>query len=336
MSTEALVCPSCRAPGASGPNANDEYFCRYCETQFRRTPTPAAGPAVVNVNVNGPTQQKPATALVLGLVTVLLGVGLAGGVFLMGWRAKPSASNSASASASAPGARSKPVAVAVPASSEDPAEVAPRSSVVAPAPVAATPEPEILATASFDFHRIQTGYQTSFYALGVVTNTSPFPIDKPKVIAVLLDEAGTELTTDFGYAERDVLGPDESSPIKILVQDPPAHASVRYEVVPRKASYIPKLVEGLRVEPGTPRPAKYGDNRWELEGKVFNEGTLGAKFVEIEIQALDKDGKLVGVGSTFADGEVLTPGGSARYSNNFATAEAVDHFEFSVTGKIAD
>jgi hypothetical protein len=98
---------------------------------------------------------------------------------------------------------------------------------------------------------------------------------------------------------------------------------------------VPELVEGLRVEPSEPRPAKYGDNRWELEGKVFNEGTQGAKFVEVEIQALDKDGKLVGLGSIYADGEVLTPGGSARYSNSFTTADAVDHFEFSVSGQVA-
>ncbi|PRQ09685.1 hypothetical protein [Enhygromyxa salina] len=334
MSTEALVCPSCRAPGASGPNANDEYFCGYCGTQFRRTP--AGGPAQFVVNVTAPaqTQQKHTTALVLGIVAVLVGVGLAG---FVSFRTSPEIvepSSSADVSRSSSGSRS--TSVSVPVGTSEPAKLATRDSVVAPAPVAVKPEPEVLPSASFEFHRIQTGYQTSFYALGVVTNTSPFVIDKPKVIAVLLDDAGKELSTDFGYAERDVLGPDESSPIKILIQDPPAHASIRYEVVPRKASYIPKLAEGLRVEPGEPRPAKYGDNRWDLEGKVFNDGTLGAKFVEIEIQALDKDGKLVGVGSTFADGEVLTAGGSARYSNNFATAEAVDHFEFSVSGRIAD
>jgi hypothetical protein len=284
---------------------------------------------VVNVNASAQAQQKPPIALVVGLAAVLVGVAIVGAVLVLAPsdRADEPASASKSASVSIPASKS---------AASDPVTIAPRDSVKATTPVAVAPEPEAPASASFEFHRNQTGYQTSFYALGVVTNTSPFVIDKPKVIAVLLDAAGKELSTDFGFAERDVLGPNESSPIKILIQDPPEHASVRYEVVPRKASYIPKLAEGLRVEPSEPRPAKYGDNRWDLEGKVFNEGTLGAKFVEIEIQALDKDGKLVGVGSTFADGEVLTPGGSARYSNNFATAEAVDHFEFSVSGRIAD
>ena len=65
-------------------------------------------------------------------------------------------------------------------------------------------------------------------------------------------------------------------------------------------------------------------------------GATGPDANEIEIQALDKDGKLVGLGSTFADGEVLTPGGTARYSSNLSTAEAVDHFEFSISGRVAD
>jgi hypothetical protein len=170
----------------------------------------------------------------------------------------------------------------------------------------------------------------------VVTNTSSFIIDKPKVIAILLDEDGKEISTDFGFAQHDLLGPNQSSPVKVLIQDPPAHASIRYEVVPRKASYFPEQPEGLRVEPSAPRPAKYGDDRWDLEGKVFNEGTQRVKFVQVEIQALGKDGKLVGVGSTFADGEILTPGGSVRYSSDLSTAGPVDHFEFSVSGHVAD
>ena len=110
------------------------------------------------------------------------------------------------------------------------------------------PEPVVAASASFEFHRTQPGYKTSYYALGVVTNTSPFVINKPKVIAVLLDADDKELGTSFGYAERDTIAPGQSSPIKVLIKDPPEHTAVRYEVVPRKASYIPETVAGLRVE----------------------------------------------------------------------------------------
>jgi hypothetical protein len=53
MSTEVIACPSCRAPGPTGPDARGEYLCLYCGTRFQRTPTvpaPVPGPTVVNVS----------------------------------------------------------------------------------------------------------------------------------------------------------------------------------------------------------------------------------------------------------------------------------------------
>jgi hypothetical protein len=198
------------------------------------------------------------------------------------------------------------------------------------------PEPEPPATANFEFHRIQSGFQTSFYALGFVTNTSPFIIDQPKVIAVLLDARGQEVGTDFGYGERDVLGPGERTPIKILISDPPEHASIRYEVVVSKASYIPAQVAGLRIEPKPAQRGKWGKDNWEIEGKVHNEGQQPAKFVSIEIQALDAEGKLVGVGNTYADAEVLAPGAMARYSTQITVTGEPDRFDFVVESRVAD
>jgi hypothetical protein len=212
----------------------------------------------------------------------------------------------------------------------------PPSTISSPVPELTAPEPPPPASASYEFQRTQSSYKTSFYALGFVTNTSPFVIDKPKVIAVLLDAQGQEVGTDFGFAERDVLGPDERSPIKILISDPPKHASIRYEVIVREASYIPAQAERLRIEPMHSRPAQFGKHTWELEGKVHNEGTQSAKFVSIEIQALDGEGKLVGLGSTYADAEVLAPGDVARYSTQITLADKADHFEFAIGSRVAE
>lgn len=343
MTTEALLCPSCRAPGPTGPNAEGEYLCIYCGTRFHRNTAapqasaPAPTPVVVNVMAPGHaavSSRAPVAVIAIG-VTVLAAA-VAGFVVLSVGKSDDETS---SASARARPARSNAVSVNVPAIQPADAPEAthtPPTSVSAPAIAPEAPPPEPPATATFDFHRTQAGYQTSFYALGYVTNTSPFVIDKPKINAVLIDAEGKEVGTDFGYASRDVLAPDERSPIKILIKDPPAHAEVRYEIVVRKASYIPTFAEGLRIEPGPAKPAQFGKHTWDLEGKVFNDGTRGAKFVQIEIQALDANGKLVGIGETFADGEVLSPGGSARYKTSLMLADAPDHFEFSVNGRVED
>lgn len=333
MSTEVLACPSCRAPGPTGPDARGEYLCIYCGTRFHRTPVVAwpekSGPApfVVNVPVATPAPASSSTAVVLIAVGLLVLLG-AGGVFFL-------VLAPGGASVSPPSSRTASVVIAQPPSAIEPSHTPP-STISTPVPEIAAPEPKVQASATYEFQRIQSGYKTSFYALGFVTNTSPFVIDKPKIIAVLLDAEGKEVGTDFGFAERDVLAPDERSPVKILVSDPPEHASIRYEVIVRESSYIPPQAEGLRIEPMPPRPAQFGKDTWELKGKVHNEGTQSAKFVSIEIQALDIDGKLVGLGTTYADAEVLAPGGVARYSSQVTLADKADHFEFAIGSRIVE
>jgi hypothetical protein len=312
-----------------GPDAHGEYRCIYCGTRFRHTAAsapaarPATPPVVANVAAN-----KSSAGVVLIAAGVLILAAAGAAFFLV---LAPSESTAVQSSAS------KPTAVSVPAIEPTLAPThTPPPTISAPVPEVAAPEPEAPASASFEFHRTQSGYQTSFYSLGFVTNTSPFVIDKPKVIAVLLDAQGKELGTDFGFAERDVLAPNERSPIKILISDPPEHASIRYEIVARKSSYIPAQAEGLRIEPMPARPAQFGKDTWELEGKVHNEGTQSARFVSIEIQALDASGKLVGLATTYADSEVLAPGGMARYSTQLMLADKADHFEFALSNRIAE
>jgi hypothetical protein len=335
MPTEVLACPSCRAPGPMGPDAHGEYRCIYCGTRFHRHPTihpsghPAApAPVPVVVNVAPANNKSAAGVLIAAGLLVLVGAGAAFFLLLAPGEVSVEHSSPAHAPARVP-------AVAPTVAPTPPTHAAP-SSISAPVPDIATPEPEPPASASFEFQRTQSGYKTSFYALGFVTNTSPFVIEKPKVIAVLLDAQGQELGTDFGFAERDVLAPDERSPIKILISEPPEHASIRYEVIARKASYIPVQAEGLRIETMPPRPAQFGKDTWELEGKVHNEGSQSARFVSVEIQALDVNGKLVGLGTTYADGEVLGPGGVARFSTQIMLADKADHFEFVLGNRIAD
>lgn len=331
MSTEVLACPSCRAPGPTGPDARGEYLCIYCGTRFHRTPTvswPGAngpsvpGPVVVNVTAPAPASGSTAAVLIGAGLIVLLAAGMAFFLLL--------APGEVSVSQPSPPAQLPAIA---PTSSPT---HTPPSTISAPVPQIEAPEPEPPASATFEFQRTQTGYQTSFYALGFVVNTSPFVIDKPKVIAVMLDAEGNEVGTDFGFAERDVLAPEERSPIKILISEPPKHASIRYEVIVRKASYIPTQAQGLRIEPMPPRPAQFGADTWEIEGKIHNEGTQSAKFVSVEIQALDSEGKLVGLGTTYADAEVLAPGGMARYSCQVTLADEADHFEFAIGSRVVE
>jgi len=197
---------------------------------------------------------------------------------------------------------------------------------------AAPSTPEVPASATFDVHSRISGYQSSFYVLGFVKNTSPFPIDKPKVTAVLLDKSGKELTSRDGYAEGDVLAPQATAPIKVLISDPPAFDHLSYEVVPAKATYFPEKAAGLRLEI-LEAPHVTSGSGWEVTGKVFNGGTQTARFVNVLVLAFDTNNHLIGLDSTYADGESLAAGASARFRAMPLYDAAPHHFQYLVSGQ---
>lgn len=202
-------------------------------------------------------------------------------------------------------------------------------------PLPVTPAPtvtEVPATATFKLESRAAAYQSSFYLLGFVTNTSPFTIDKPKLTAVLFDKAGKELATRDGYAESDALPPRATAPVKLLVSEPPVHERISVEVVAKKASYIPEAANGLRLEVLEKPHPTFGSS-WESTGKVFNEGKQGARFVKIDVLAFDATDKLVGLDYSYVDGERIAAGASARFRVMPLYYTAPHHFKFEVSGR---
>jgi hypothetical protein len=207
-----------------------------------------------------------------------------------------------------------PIAAGSPAARGGSASV----SVAAPGPT----------TATFELEHRRPSAGTSFYAIGWVTNTSAHAIDKPKVVVVLRDAAGKEVGTGFGFTEVDELAPGERVPISVLVQNPPAFATIDAEVHARPSSYARARVEGLRVEASAPKSDGFGTR---VEGKVHHEGTAPARFVRIDVRAFDAQDKLLGLDTTYADAEVLAPGASARWQAFLLDYEAAAaRFEFTV------
>ncbi len=310
--TEAIVCPTCRAADNSRPDPHGVHTCVYCGARYRLS-------ALVAVAI--PKQSAPVSSArlrnlaIIGVVAMLMAAAV-GIRFALG------------------SSGVKPPRPPVVRLETEPPIV---RNVVAIATAAPEPEPEAPATATFEFHSKATGYLTSYYVLGWVTNTSPFAIDHPKVVAVLLDEAGKEVGTKDGYSTTNDLGAGEKAPIKILISTPVDHAEIRYEIVARKASYRTPRVAGLRIEASSPTRTSYGSS-WDVSGKVFHEGKVPARFVRVMILALDDDGKLIGLYDTFAHGtaEILQPGQSARFTalGAFPNTKPA-RFEFQVEGTAA-
>ena len=201
---------------------------------------------------------------------------------------------------------------------------------VEPLPTAAAGEG---ATARFEFHHTRPGYQESFYFLGEVENTSSFAISKPEVVVVLLDAEGKEQGTDHGFAVDDVLEPGQKSYVAAIVSDPPAHSSMRFEVVARPLTYRPNLAQQLRVDE---QPHKINDaGIYEFWGTVHNDGSEPASFVNVLVLAFDATDKLLGIDSSYAKADVIQPGASARFEvSAVGFAETPTRFQYQVSGMV--
>jgi len=207
-----------------------------------------------------------------------------------------------------------------------PSPTSARAPLLGPRP-ANEPKP----TLTFEAQGRKSGSDGAFYVLGIVENTSPFAVDKPRITVSLLDAAGKVLATRDGFAESDLLGAGESSAAKILISEAPAHERLTYEVSAPRALYDPGTVAGLAAElEGEPKP---NFATWEIAGTVKHQGKVPARRIKVELVIRNASGALIGVESAYADAEVLEPGKSARFVANVMLDERPSKVELSVSAR---
>jgi hypothetical protein len=178
------------------------------------------------------------------------------------------------------------------------------------------------ATASFEPRGRRSGFERSFYVLGMVKNTSPWAVDRPVVRVTLRDASGRVVATRRGYGERDRLEPSESCPAKVLVNEPPEHVSLEYDVVARRALFDPGKVSGLEVT--LDGPPRQNFNTWEVSGVLRNRGKQRARLARVELVALDKQGRMLGVETAFPDDTLIEPEKASRFHVNLMLDEKPD------------
>ncbi len=329
----ALNCPKCGASECSPPDANGLAVCSYCGAQIR---VHEASPPAASSASGPPPAPGGSGAGVIVAVAALVVAGAALALFATGGAPatpqrplveRPGGWRLDLSSPPAPATSATPTSATV--------------GETAPAPVAAraepvelrAPPPKPAPTGTFEQHsvaRLSTG--ASFYLLGFVTNTSPYPVQRPRVHVVLLDEEGHEVGAEAGFAVGDVLGAGERSPAAILVSDPPTHAALRCEVELREATWAPEPAADLRLEPLPAQETRFG---WSFSGAVTNDGDAPARFVQVLIAAYDDQDRLVGLTQCYAAAqEGLAPGRTGRYrASHSAFARRPARFEVTVRGR---
>lgn len=189
------------------------------------------------------------------------------------------------------------------------------------------------ATAEFTLETVQRSSTDAVWIYGYLHNTSSFVLGKTKITAVFYDKAGAEVGQGSGYTEDDVIAADARVPTVLLVTAAPAaYERLAFEVHAERPSYVPEQVQGLELAAEPPRRDTFLG--WKYVGKVHNKSGRPAKFVRVDVFAFDHNAKLAGHAFTYASGDVLADGATARFDGTLLDSKTgFKRFEFTVRGQ---
>ncbi|MCB1158976.1 MAG: hypothetical protein KDK45_15865 [Leptospiraceae bacterium] len=156
----------------------------------------------------------------------------------------------------------------------------------------------------------------NIYFVGLFKNTGEIAIRKPRVDLSLLDEAGNEVATAFGYGSFDYLNPGEECPLQVLVSKAPAYKKIKIKTKPEpRYNFDTKVRPKITIKAGKVTKRQYSG--YELSGQLTNEDTESAVFVSTIALLLTKDGKTAGMGYTYIKEKELGAGQTANFTINF-------------------
>jgi hypothetical protein len=161
-------------------------------------------------------------------------------------------------------------------------------------PGATEPSPATIARVDLgaEFHRSRVGAGRGYWVLGMIHNPHAHVVIEARAQVRLLDAEGKAVAESVAVIERS-LAPDARVPVAVLMDEP-----VEHELLELRASGVPSTVEPaaaptLTLEHEPPQRAELGG--YFVRGKVTNTGSAPIEGARLEIQGLDKSGRLLGV-----------------------------------------
>jgi hypothetical protein len=173
--------------------------------------------------------------------------------------------------------------------SSDPVDIAAPSSDVTRVHQAPAEVPRVDLDA--EFHRSRVGAGRGYWVLGMIHNPYTHAITQARAQVRLLDAEGKIVGEAEAPVER-TLAPDARAAVAVLMDEP-----VEHEQLELRASGVPSTTEpaplSLTLEHEEPQRGELGG--WFVRGKITNTGSVTVEGARLEIQGLDKSGRLLGV-----------------------------------------
>lgn len=148
---------------------------------------------------------------------------------------------------------------------------------------------------------------------GTITNQGNAPREQVKITIVLRDKDGKELDHEDGYVGLGFLAPGQKAGWTVLFsRNLPAYDHFDIEVRSSPEGFQTGYAyRELKIDEGH---ELFNDGLFSnIRGTVTNTGEARAKFVQIYVTAYDEEGNVLYVGSSFAEDDLIIPGGTSRF-----------------------
>lgn len=155
------------------------------------------------------------------------------------------------------------------------------------------------------------GEHDTYHVVGEVQNIGDSSAEFVKLIAVLYDDVGEIVDTDFTYTYLDIIAPNERSPFKISFWDLPAEPKrCRLQSEWRTTEYQPTR----HVSVSSIRGYYDSDyNVFKIVGEVANSSGFPVEFVKVIFTCYDEEEDVITCDYTYTTLDTIRTGGSSPF-----------------------
>ena len=155
------------------------------------------------------------------------------------------------------------------------------------------------------------------YWIVQVKNISTKAVSRARVVASIFDNNDKRLDEQSGWSIKEVLQPNETSVLLVLLPKPPADMT-RYELT-ASASKMSFLIKNQVPMEISDFVVNQNNTRYEIVGDVKNPNTFSVNYTKVIAEALDENGKPIGLAHQFSTKKSLIEGESSGFKISSTT-----------------
>jgi DNA-directed RNA polymerase subunit RPC12/RpoP len=155
------------------------------------------------------------------------------------------------------------------------------------------------------------------YWIVQIKNISSNPVSRSRVVVSLFDEDDKRIEEQSGWSIKEVLQPNETSVVLVLVAKPPKQmATFEFSANASKLNFLLKNQVAMEVVDFV---VNQNNERYEIVGDVKNPNAFTVNYTKVVAVALDVDGKPIGLAHQFSTKKTLLAGEGSGFKISSTT-----------------